>query len=85
MGRSRWMPDGKGIAFVCGLDGVKVYRQDFRPGSDTSATRSVLLSGDDASVPETFGISHDGKWITAAEVSILRQLETISNLPGVSR
>ncbi|MEE8367356.1 MAG: protein kinase [Thermoanaerobaculia bacterium] len=85
LGRARWLPDGKGIAFVCGDGGLGIYRQDFRPGTDTRATRRVLVSGDDASAPESFGISPDGRRITVAEIEILRRIETIANLYGVTR
>ena len=63
LGRSRWMPDGKAIAFVglddAGLTGVFV--QDFVPGRDTTATRRKLAGFDPDYITETFAISpHDG-------------------------
>jgi WD40 repeat protein len=61
-GRSRWMPDGKKIAFVgfddAGLTGVFV--QDFVPGQDTTATRRKLAGFDPDYITESFAISPDG-------------------------
>ncbi|MEE8367357.1 MAG: hypothetical protein V3S30_03485, partial [Thermoanaerobaculia bacterium] len=85
MGRSRWMPDGRGIAFVCSDPVAGIFRQDFRPGADTRESRSLLASGDGTNVPESFGISWDGTRITVSEVGILRRIEAVSNLPGVTR
>jgi TolB protein len=69
LGRLRWMPpDGKAIAFLGqdpnGVNGV--YVQDFVPGVDTSNTRRQLAGFDPENSAESFGISPDGHFITAA-------------------
>jgi len=60
--RSRWMPDGKAIAFI-GQDekGVRgVFVQDFAAGQDTGKTRRPLGGFDSDSTAESFGIAPDG-------------------------
>ena len=67
-GRSRWMPDGRSIAFVdadeSGRSGV--FLQDFTPGKDTSATRRPLAGFHPDAITESFGISPDGTRIAIA-------------------
>ena len=68
LGRVRWMPDGKSLAFL-GQDerGVHgVFVQDFVPGADTSASRRQLGGFDPQNSAESFGISPDGQFITIA-------------------
>jgi Tol biopolymer transport system component len=66
IGRARWMPDGKAIAFIGqdenGVNGV--YTQDFVPGKDTGASRTRLTGFDLEIATETLGISPDGKHLT---------------------
>ena len=58
LGRARWMPDGRAIAFVGqdenGVNGVFV--QDFLPGHDTSDTRRRLGGFDPDNSTESFAI-----------------------------
>jgi Tol biopolymer transport system component len=68
LGRPRWMPDGRHLAFVAedsrGIAGVVV--QDFVPGRDTTATR-LPLGGFNADEPtESFAISPDGRRMIVA-------------------
>ncbi|HSD71712.1 MAG TPA: hypothetical protein VLE54_02920, partial [Thermoanaerobaculia bacterium] len=68
LGRTRWMPDGKAVAYIGQNEKAAygVYLQDFAPGKDTSATRRPLAGFDlDVSV-ESFGISPDGTHIILA-------------------
>ena len=68
IGRPRWMPDGRAIAFV-GQDeeGVHgIFVQDFVPGRDTSSTRRALGGFDPESETESFGISPDGSRLVIA-------------------
>jgi serine/threonine protein kinase len=68
LGRVRWMPDGKALAFLgqnqAGVNGV--YIQDFVPGKDTTNTRRQLVGFDPENSAESFGISPDGQFITIA-------------------
>ncbi len=83
LGRSRWMPDGKAIAFLAqneeGLNGVFV--QDFVPGVDTIATRRELGGFDRERATESFGIAPDGKTMTVAGWEQLFSLFSIEGLP----
>jgi eukaryotic-like serine/threonine-protein kinase len=68
IGRSRWLPDGRSIAFLGqdqrGVNGIFV--QEFVPGKDTSSTRRALAGFDEEAVAESFGISPDGKRMVVA-------------------
>jgi len=83
LGRSRWMPDSKAIAFLAqnaeGINGVFV--QDFVPGRDTSATRRELGGFDRERATESFGIAPDGKTMTVAGWEQLFSLFSIEGLP----
>ena len=68
LGRPRWMPDGRGIAFV-GQDAngaTGIFVQDFVPGQDTAATRRPLGGFDEEAAVESFDLSPDGKRLVAA-------------------
>jgi TolB protein len=66
-GRNRWLPDGSAIAFNWQKPGAPgIYVQDFRPGSDTSASRRTLVQLDPQTSAESFGISPDGSRLTLA-------------------
>lgn len=62
VGRARWAPDGRGIAFV-GQDergATGVYLQAFQPAAvDTSATRIALVGFDPARPIESFDLDDD--------------------------
>ena len=68
LGRARWMPDGKAIAFVgqdeSGASGV--YVQDFEAGRDTTPTRRKLAGFDPDVAAESFGIAPDGSRLALA-------------------
>ena len=85
LGRLRWMPGGKAIAFVGqderGVNGV--YVQDFVPGQDTSATRRRLGGFDQENPPESFGISPDGRWLTVAAWEQLFSIMVTDSLPSL--
>ena len=83
--RSRWMPDGKAIAFVGQDDkGVRgVYVQDFASGQDTAKTRKPLGGFDVDSTTESFGISPDGTRMAIAAREQLSSLMMAERLPAV--
>ena len=86
LGRMRWMPDGKAIAFLGqDNDGVNgVFVQDFVPGQDTTATLRPLGGFDRERATESFGISHDGKRLTVAGWEQLFSLFSIEGVPDVA-
>ncbi len=85
LGRARWMPDGKAIAFVgqdeSGASGV--YVQDFAPGQDTAATRRKLAGFDPDVAAESFGIAPDGSRLVLAGWVQLFSLMEADRLPGL--
>ena len=85
LGRLRWMPGGKAIAFI-GADerGVNgVYVQDFVPGQDTSASRRPLTGFDAEHPVESFGVSPDGQWLTIAMWEQLFSIMVTDGLPSL--
>lgn len=62
-GRARWALDGSAIYFVAedalGMPGI--FKQDFTPASDTSATRTQVVSSLPGRLTESFGLAADGR------------------------
>jgi Tol biopolymer transport system component len=85
VGRSRWLPDGKAIAWVGeddqGITGV--FAQDFVPGRDTSATRRKLAGFSHEYVSESFAISPDGKRLALSTLTRSGNLLVAEGVPGV--
>jgi Tol biopolymer transport system component len=85
LGRARWTPDGREIAFVgqdeSGTSGVFV--QPFVPGRDTSARRRRLAGFDPDLATESFGISPDGSRVVIAGWVQLFSLMQAEGLPGL--
>jgi Tol biopolymer transport system component len=85
--RSRWMPDGKAIAFI-GQDekGVRgAFVQDFAAGQDTAKTRRPLGGFDADSTAESFGIASDGTRMAIAAREQLSSLMMAERVPAVGR
>jgi len=86
LGRARWMPDGRSIAFIGqddkGVNGV--YAQNFTPGSNTATTRRPLAGFDPERTTESFGISPDGARVIIASWEQLFSLVIAERVPGVS-
>jgi serine/threonine protein kinase/Tol biopolymer transport system component len=85
LGRARWMPDGRAIAFI-GQDerGVAgIFVQDFAPGRDTSATRRKLTGFDPEIATESFGLSPDGRRIVISGWVQQFSLMEARGLPGL--
>jgi len=69
LGRARWMPGGRAIAFL-GHDEegrTGVFVQPFAPGKDTSGERTQLAGFSGETVTESFGIAPDGERVVLAE------------------
>jgi eukaryotic-like serine/threonine-protein kinase len=85
LGRARWLPDGREIAFVgqdeTGASGV--FAQAFVPGRDTSASRRKLAGFDRDLATESFGISADGSKVVIAGWVQLFSLMEGQGLPGL--
>jgi Tol biopolymer transport system component/predicted Ser/Thr protein kinase len=85
IGRSRWLPDGKAIAWVGedenGLTGI--FAQDFVPGRDTSSTRRKLAGFARDYVSESFAISPDGKRLILSTLMRSGRLMIAEGVPGV--
>ena len=87
VGRSRWFPDGRSIAFTASAPdgGIGVSVQSFQPETDTGATRRWLLAPDPDNAAESLAISRDGSRLTVAYVDQLFNLMVAENVPGVER
>jgi len=68
LGRARWLPDGRALAFV-GVDERKragIYVQDFAPGRETRSTRRRLVGFEPDRETESFGFAPDGSRIVVS-------------------
>ena len=87
LGRSRWMPNGRSIAFLGqdekGVNGIFV--QEFAPGRDTSSARRKLMGFDPGVDAETFGVSPDGRHVAIAGREMVSSLVLLEGLPGLLR
>jgi Tol biopolymer transport system component len=86
IGRARWMPDGRAIAFVAqdenGVYGI--FAQDFVPGRDTSATRRPVGGFEKEAETESFGISPDGTHIVIAGWERVFSIMEADGVSGIS-
>jgi Tol biopolymer transport system component len=86
IGRARWMPDGREIAFITteasGKSGIFV--QPFVPGQDTGSARRLLVSDPDRH-PETFAVSRDGKKVVYAVIDTQSNLLIVDGVTGIGR
>ena len=89
VGRARWMPDGKRIAYVGGdanARTVGVYTQEFsEEAADTSASRQPLAGFELDHPTESFGISPDGTGIVLSEFHGSSDIMIATGVPGVKR
>jgi eukaryotic-like serine/threonine-protein kinase len=82
VGRSRWMPGGRAVAFVGqddkGVNGI--FTQDFVPGHDTTATRRKLAGFDPKVDAESFAISSDGTRVAIASREMVSSLVLLEGI-----
>jgi eukaryotic-like serine/threonine-protein kinase len=85
MGRSRWLPDGKAIAWIGEDENGRtgVFAQDFVPGRDTSSTRRKLAGFSPDYVTESFGISPDGRTLALSTLTRFGGLMIAEGVPDV--
>jgi Tol biopolymer transport system component len=87
MGRPRWLPDGRAIAFIGrdenGVNGI--YVQDFVPGTDTGKTRRKLGGFDPDTIAETLAISPDGTRLIVGAIEPVFGISIAENVPRVRK
>jgi len=85
LGRARWTPDGRAIAFIGADDrGVSgIYIQDFAADRETSRSRRPLFGFDPEVVTESFAFGPDGRHLAVAVGEQLSSLFLASGLRGV--
>lgn len=86
IGRSRWLPDGTGIAFVSQAEdgSYGVFLQPFEPGAPTSGAPRRLAGFDPELITESFAISPDGVHITLAQWDPVSSLLWAENVTGIA-
>jgi hypothetical protein len=81
-GRHRWLPDGRGIAFLGGDGaGTAIFVQDVVPGADTSSTRRKLATFDPDIELHSFGLAPDMSFVVVAARRATSNLLEIDGLP----
>ncbi|MDL2718200.1 MAG: protein kinase [Acidobacteriota bacterium] len=81
-GRHRWLPDGRGIAFLGGDGrGTALFVQDVVPGRDTAATRRKLAVFEPDVELHSFGIAPDMSFAVVAARQSTSNLLEIAGLP----
>ena len=87
VGRSRWLPEGSGIAFLCEDEAGRpgIYVQDFAPDQDTLSSRRFLAGMYEDRIAESFGFSPDGKRIVVSLLELRQSVVLADQLPNVSR
>jgi serine/threonine protein kinase len=85
IGRSRWLPDGRAIAWIGEDDDGRtgVFAQEFAPGRDTSESRRKLAGFSPEYLSESFGISPDGRRLTLSTLEQSSNLMLAEGLSGV--
>ncbi|HKC24871.1 MAG TPA: LpqB family beta-propeller domain-containing protein, partial [Thermoanaerobaculia bacterium] len=83
VGRHRWLPDGRHIAFL-GSDGpgTALWVQDVVPGQDTSATRRRLATFEQDVELHSFGLAADMSFAIVAVRQPTSNLLEIDGLPS---
>ncbi|MEO8056518.1 MAG: hypothetical protein ABI768_15260, partial [Acidobacteriota bacterium] len=81
-GRHRWLPNGRGIAFLGGDgSGTALFVQDVVPGRDTAATRRKLAVFEPDVELHSFGLASDMSFAVVAVRQATSNLLEIDGLP----
>jgi serine/threonine protein kinase/Tol biopolymer transport system component len=82
VGRSRWLPDGRGIAFIGREENgtYAVYFQEFAPAG---GSRRRLVALEPGLAAESLGIAPDGQTMTVAFLDVVSNLMLAENVPGI--
>ena len=82
LGRHRWLPDGRGIAFLGGDGrGTAIWVQDVVPGQDTSASRRKLAAFEPDVEIHSFTLAPDMTFAVVAARQPTSNLLEIDGLP----
>jgi len=87
IGRSRWI-NASTLAWVdydTEAQAARLVAQDIVPGRDTRASRRVLVQGAPDDMPESFGVSPDGRRLVVSLLRNRSNILMIEGLPGVAR
>lgn len=87
IGRSRWI-NASSLAWVdydTEPQATRLVAQDIVPGRDTRASRRVLVQGTPDDMPESFGVSPDGRRLVVSSLRNRSNILIIEGLPGVAR
>ncbi len=84
VGRCRWLPHGRALAFVGREEGgaYAIYVQDFDPNGATGGRRR-LAALEAGLAAESLGISPDGAHLTVAYLDLTSNLMLAENVPGI--
>jgi serine/threonine protein kinase len=88
IGRTRWINGSSTLAWVdydAEARATRLVAQEIVPGRDTRAGRRLLAQGTFEDMPESFGVSPDGRKIVISSFHDRSTLLLIEGLPGVTR
>jgi Tol biopolymer transport system component len=88
IGRSRWVPGSSTLAWVdydLETGATRLVAQEIAPRRDTRGTRWRLAEGTLEEMPESFGISPDGRQLVVSAVRGRSNLLLVDGLAGVRR
>ena len=87
IGRSRWV-NASTLAWVdydTEARATRLVAQEIIPGRDTRGSRRVLVQGTPDEMPESFGVSPDGRRLVVSSLRNRSNILMIEGLPGVTR
>lgn len=88
IGRTRWVRGSSTLAWVdydIEKRASRLVAQEIVSGRDTRASRRLLVGGTFDDMPESFGISPDGRQILVSSFRNRSNIRLIEGLPGVTR